>query len=657
MNKLNNIKPNEKEDHILYSPQTPSQHLTHKITGKYEKSFGIHNTILSIIKQKMISLYNNSSTKNIIYPEILHAMVLDIFNKEYYPDISKNLHIDKNNAAVIMGGVAFNQNIPIKLSKFLEMETDDIDLKVYTTEITPNNLDKPHTYKNTMSLFKFISLIPCMYLKQIMTYIINLEDTIFSENTKQNTHIVNNIKQNKTHTHKTFKNIKNKSKTLQNGGVSFKKHTKMDGKLNGKLNGKLISYKQKFFGILKRFKVIVEIKNHNNITNLNNKEIFDITNLNYEEIVLLLQPKINNPDILITTKIQYFISYSKVLKTLYKRNKITFSDCKIIYPSVDYPTYYTYYLMNVMNDKRHAHYLSHHVKNSSLSLEQLFKHKLTITDVIDIKSCKNQCRFSSIKSLLIDSVLMLSYAELLLHEKLELYITEKNAASINLDKLILVKIGCIFKYYKYLIKFIRLHIIRKFYDNTLVNNKDFIETAKKLIRYTNTYLKRETTMIETDVKNIEYRAIIKNFHKSFFIDGDLMRNEFKQLEEIVHDYRHTVEYLNKSRFLFKDLDKDSDLDSMDSIMILLADKDSQKQIHIDGGGCDYNSYWGGSKTNKQYKKHHRKPIILHSNYNYDDIQLDNDSKHLENNKAVILDKIDKITRNELKMLNLISKAI
>ena len=41
---------------------------------------------------------------------------------------------------VVMGGYAFNLNIPKKMNKMLYTYTDDIDIKIYTTEI--NNIVK-----------------------------------------------------------------------------------------------------------------------------------------------------------------------------------------------------------------------------------------------------------------------------------------------------------------------------------------------------------------------------------------------------------------------------------------------------------------------------------------------------------------------------------
>ena len=154
-------------------------YLKHIINGRNEKSFGINKNFMTDFKKEIINMYSSTNNKKLLYPEHIHDLLLKFFTNVYYPDISKNLHIDNNNAAVIMGGIAFNKNIPVKLNKFLTMETTDIDLKIYTTDITPFNKNQTHKYQKTLSLFKFVSLITPIFLKQILTYIMNIEDTIF----------------------------------------------------------------------------------------------------------------------------------------------------------------------------------------------------------------------------------------------------------------------------------------------------------------------------------------------------------------------------------------------------------------------------------------------------------------------------------------------
>ena len=594
--------------------QEKVKHLEHIISPRYDKLFGIHKKLLPDIKKEIIAMYSSTTPKSLLFPENIHSTILKIFTNIYYPEISHNLHVDRYNAAVIMGGVAFNQNIPNKLAGFLTTETDDIDLKIYTTDINPFNKDKPRSYQQTMSLFKFTSLISAMFLKQILTYMINLEDEIFEQH-KASTTLP--LMQNKNIPHKS----KSRKAKLSGKGKKTVKH------LGGSIlqnKGELLSHKVKFYGILKKFRVIIEIKFHNGT-----KESHDLTELNYNEIAALLFPKINDPDLLITTKAQYGIVYSKLIKPAHKRNKITFSDCKIIYPSVDYPSFYTYYLLN--NKKAH-----------SKTLEQLAtKSHLTLADVIETKSCKNNCKYISVKSLMIDIVLMLSYAELLQYDNFDL-LDSGDTTAININKIIQVKIGCIFKYYKYLIKYIRLHIIKKFYDSTL--NKTFVESCKRLIRYANN-LKKDTEMDELHTKNIEYRKLLRDFHMRFFMLGELQRLEFPELDELGDTYRHIVKHLNMSRALFKDLNEvsqDSGIESQDSIMILLAAQKMAEELQ--SGGALIKAITPIT------------PIILHENYDYDDMELDNEPT-LSNDRAIIMRKINKMMKNELSVLDSISNSI
>jgi hypothetical protein len=631
IDKIHNIHNND-----IYDDK--DNYLNHNIHGKTATSFGMNDKICLIVKKRIIAMYESSGNKNIIYPAKMHELILDIFVNNYYPDISKRLRVNSKNAAVIMGGVAFNQNIPIKLVNFLNMETDDVDLKIYTTEITPFNKKNQNKYHNTMSLFKFTALIACLYLKQILTYIINLESTIFNENPvniipdtiknpkKKSGNSLKHSKASKPSKHsKPSKPSKHSKLTLKKvskghhsvivgGGGGGGGHVKSDKKSQHAVN-KLISYKQKFFGVLKKFKVIVQIKRATEM------DTIDVTEMTYDDISTLLLPKINDPDILITTKAQYIISYSKLINYVKRQNKITFSDCKIIYPNLDYPSFYTYYFMN----NKHAGQMT--------SLDKIFRKKLDLVDVIEMKSCMNNCKFISIKSLLIDSVLMLSYAELLLHEKLD-EIETHDGKPVNMEKLILVKIQCIYKYYKYLKKFIRLHIMRKYYNNTL--NKDFVEAYKKLNHYIDVNIKKETSINESDIKNIEYRKIIKDFHKSFFIDGTMI-NDYKPLEEVVLDYKNTVINLNKSRSLFKELEETKSVDNIDSIMVILAKPDEQ---------------FGGARGKKPRLAKNVKHLVLHGEYDYDDLELDNEIQNDASHKRqLILNKVRKMAKNEITIFS------
>jgi hypothetical protein len=155
--------------------------------------------------------------------------------------------------------------------------------------------------------------------------------------------------------------------------------------------------------------------------------------------------------------------------------------------------------------------------------------------------------------------------------------------------------------------------------------------------------------VESDVKNLEYRQIIKNFHNDFFINRKLQHDEYSALDEIVDDYTNIVVNLNRSRLLFKELESESGIDSQDSIMILLADKDSfgnmDGKMHgkMDGGG--------GHIGMRKYKR-----VELHDKYQYDDLQLDDESQNLANDKSVIIEKMAKLTKKELKVFSKLSAS-
>jgi hypothetical protein len=125
--------------------------------------------------------------------------------------------------SIIMGGVAFNMNIPPKM-KFLSLPTDDIDLKIYTTEI--NYLDKkPYKVAKVLSVFKYIVVIICMFLKQIIPALIEFsknifqsEDKSYSKSKKSNLTKKSNLKSNKAQkSNKSRKNMKT-IRNMRGGG-------------------------------------------------------------------------------------------------------------------------------------------------------------------------------------------------------------------------------------------------------------------------------------------------------------------------------------------------------------------------------------------------------------------------------------------------------
>ena len=67
--------------------------------------------------------------------------------------------------------------------------------------------------------------------------------------------------------------------------------------------------------------------------------------------------KLNDPDIMITTKISYSIKYINLIVPYNEKSKLslTFSDTKIIYPSIENPSFFSYYYMNMYKNKNKLH--------------------------------------------------------------------------------------------------------------------------------------------------------------------------------------------------------------------------------------------------------------------------------------------------------------
>jgi hypothetical protein len=97
-------------------------------------------------------------------------------------------------------------------------------------------------------------------------------------------------------------------------------------------------------------------------------------------------------------------------------------------------------------------------KNIGKKIETLVNEYIPIDKIIETKPCGNNCKFTSTKTLILDTALMLSYADLLAYENLETSCK------------VLVPVGFIFKYYKYLTKYLRLFVIKKYANNTLSEN-------------------------------------------------------------------------------------------------------------------------------------------------------------------------------------------
>lgn len=159
------------------------------LKGHLRELFGIPNKLLPKLKYQLKYLYSNNKFKSVSL-ESLHQIVINLFASDYFPIVSHNIRSDKFNYAVIMGGIAFNMNMASKMS-YLKLNTDDIDLKIYTTDI--NYLKKNEkAVARVLSVFRYAVIIICIYLKQILELIknftnTNIIDDINSSKTKKKT--------------------------------------------------------------------------------------------------------------------------------------------------------------------------------------------------------------------------------------------------------------------------------------------------------------------------------------------------------------------------------------------------------------------------------------------------------------------------------------
>jgi hypothetical protein len=542
--------------------------LPHKLIPKAKYLYKTLETRLN--ESKVVKTTKQFGKKSVMMNphEEIHKIVIDLFGSEYYPIISKNIRIDEFNTTIIMGGVSYNMNIPNKMG-FLKLDTDDFDLKIYTTSINYTNKDINKSEKEipkqtqeqrkkmkenmeavnkVLSVFKFSVLVICMYLKQIF-YLLNTFTKTDKEKDKEKD-------KDKVDLQSVIKNYE-----LQ---VQFKKKPK---------NAKI-------------FELI---------------ETIDITKLSYTELYSKIINSINNVDLLITNKITYEIKPGKT------RN-ITFSDCKIVYSSIESPAFY-------------SHYLESNELEVNKSLEQLINTRIPVSKIMDMNSCSNNCRFMSIKSLLIDTVIMLSYADLLVYEKLES------------GGEILVPAGFIFKYYKYLAKFIRLLVIKKFNSGKLQGS--FFESAKALWQYALTDVRRKAAQLkanldEYDKINITYKAFLNEFHQNLFHNRTILIKQYPILLEIAEEYERIVFFINRSRHLFRELNAISHNDTIESVAIQFAEKEMSKSKSLssmvsnimsktlssggsNGGGIDHNNK-SGSRTGS------RSIILTNDNHSYNDIE-------------------------------------
>ena len=157
-----------------------------KIKGKYKAMFGIPHTLLPKLHKEIYDLYSTSHLLKLIDPKSVHKIITNFFINEYYPVMSKKFNTNDKTAVIIMGTVGFNMNIPKNLGKLVFTKTEDIDLKIYTTELCYNkNKNNTNAVKSIISLFKYMVIMICMFIKQIIAEILDFSKNIFI-NTKSN---------------------------------------------------------------------------------------------------------------------------------------------------------------------------------------------------------------------------------------------------------------------------------------------------------------------------------------------------------------------------------------------------------------------------------------------------------------------------------------
>jgi len=174
----------------------------------------------------------------------------------------------------------------------------------------------------------------------------------------------------------------------------------------------------------------------------------------------------------------------------------------------------------------------------------------------------------ALNSLIFDTVLMLSYANYLAYENL----TEGGE--------VLVPIGYLYKYWKYLIKFLRLFMIKKYNIGKLSGKIQ--EPIKKLENYIKLNLNKITSMDERDPINIEYKKMLNEFHQGLFITKNLLKKDYSELNELADEFNNYVFYIDHSRSLFKELDDSSKFKgtTIDSLAIQFADMEISKRSKL-----------------------------------------------------------------------------
>ena len=650
-----------------------------KIDGKYKAMFGLQEKSLLLLRQKLYNLYSKSASNfiNIVKPKTLHTIISDLFIKEYYPIISKTYNTNENTIAIIMGTIGFNMNIPPKLEKLLYTDTDDIDLKIYTTQLHyDKRKNKANNVKQVLSLFKYIVLTLFMYLKQVIGEIIEFTKTIFSKNENENPITISkSIK-------KTKKNKSKITKSIHTKNTNNSRKTKSITTSLKQSQYKLINAKQKNFGYLNSVRIYIQIKQTIGINREEINDKIDITKLSYDATYNLLFNKVNDIDLLITSKIKYWMKYStNLVKKPKFLNTFTFSDTKIYYPNLaENTTFYTQYLLNYKYMTKTDY--TQPTTISNLTLDTLHTKTINISDIIKYKHCgvkNNNCNYIAVNSLKIDLILMLQYAEFINDEVYEQDGTTKQSTNKThpthatnpshpshpshpthpTHSKIIVPISSLFKYIKYLTKYLKLYIIIKYYNKTL--NKEYTNGTVKFIQMINKIITTTSIEPENAPVNIQYKKTINKLHQDFFIKQTLFP-EYTILKEVVDEYNYIKNYINKSRFLFKEeyekfkkYTKNNEHNMCESVNllnildILFTSKEDKEKYTIKGGGiikhkCSKYILYSDSDTNSD------------TNINEDYCNLRKSIKKPNQNR-LILNSIRNSLKEDIKNIEQISKAL
>jgi hypothetical protein len=540
-----------------------------QLSGKLKELVGIPNKLIPKLHYNLNELHRKliDKTYKLNIADELHRIALNLFHNDYFPIISRNINIDENTTAIIMGSIAYNMNIPASM-KYLRLNTDDIDIKIFTTEINYLHQDQKSLSK-ILSVLKFTILIICMYLKQIFNIIYNF-------------------------------------------------HIGKKGK--------------EPFNFLSHYELILQLKiKANKLNTYTTFETIDITKLTYSQLFNKIMQNINDYKILMTNKIIYKTSNTNKLHT------IAFSDLNVVYAGLGTPAFFSQYL----ETEPHA---------LNKSLVKLINMKIPVSKIMNIKTCANNCRFMSIKSLIMDTVIMLSYADLLVYENLD------NGGQV------LVPAAFIFKFYKYLVKYVRLIVLRKFYENTL--NKKFLDAAKSLWQYALNDLRKHSSTLrfgldERDPIVLTYKNYLNEFHQNLFHNRSFLSNNFPILMEIADEYQQLVFFVNKSRNLFRELNESTETQatSIENIVIQYAEQELSKYSNSSKSSLD--SIYGGSNKYEHMDKNKDKTSTKNIILTLDEEKDDNKDEYVysSSDKANIINKLEKLIKDEVNIYSSIPKTL